>query len=88
MKYLLIILLLIGCKKEKIECVTPGNVVIVSKNIVTWSNKVPVIIEVKGLDNPYHFFIERDKEHRIEGHAMIRVRTECSQWGAWKEINY
>ena len=88
MKYLLIIIiLLIGCKKEN-DCISPGNVVIVSKNIVTWSNKVPVIIEVKGLDNPYHFFIERDKEHRIEGHAMVRVRTKCSGWSEWQEINY
>jgi hypothetical protein len=51
---------------------------------------VNVIIEIKGLDNPYHGFIEplSTKEHRIEGHAEIRVRTACSGWSQWIEIGY
>jgi hypothetical protein len=90
MKYLLIILLFIGCKKEEIPCIGTGNITITSRSIVGWENDVNVIIEIQGLDNPYHGFIEplSTKEHRIEGHANIRVRTACSEWSPWIEIGY
>jgi hypothetical protein len=88
-KILFIILLFAACKKDD-QCITPGNIEIVSKSIITWSNKTTVIIEIKGIDGPYHGFIyPKDMdEHRVEGHAMIRVKTECSQWSDWYEVNY
>lgn len=80
---------LVSCKKE-VPCLGTGDITITSRSIVGWQNNVNVIIEIKGLDNPYHGFIEpiSTKEHRIEGHAMIRVRTACSDWSDWIEIGY
>lgn len=80
---------LVSCKKDT-PCIGAGKITITSRSIVGWSNPVNVIIEIKGLDNPYHGFIEplSTKEHRIEGHSMIRVRTACSEWTDWIEIGY
>jgi hypothetical protein len=85
---ILIVITLASCSKKD-DCIGPGEVTITSKSIIGWSNNVPVIIEVKGLDNPYHFFIEpvSKKEHRVEGYARIRVRTQCSLWSEWFTIN-
>ena len=82
--------LIVSCSKDEIPCTGPGNITITSRSIVGWENNVNVIIEIKGLDNPYHGTIEplSTKEHRIEGHAMIRVRTACSEYSPWIEINY
>jgi hypothetical protein len=90
MRYLIIILLFLGCKKEEPPCIGPGYITLTSRSIVGWENNVNVIIEIKGLDNPYHGFIEplSTREHRIEGHANIRVRTACSEWTQWIEIGY
>jgi hypothetical protein len=93
MKRILIALtlaLLVSCSKDEIPCTGPGNITLTSRSIVGWENNVNVIIEIKGLDNPYHGFIEplSTKEHRIEGHAEIRVRTACSEYSQWIEIGY
>ena len=86
----IIALLAVSCSKEEAPCVGTGNITITSRSIVGWENNVNVIIEIKGLDNPYQGFIEplSTMEHRIEGHAMIRVRTACSDWSQWIEIGY
>jgi hypothetical protein len=82
--------LIVSCSKEETPCIDPGNITITSRSIVGWENDVQVVIEIKGLDNPYHGFIEplSTKEHRIEGHAMIRVRSKCSEYSQWIEIGY
>jgi hypothetical protein len=85
---LALIIFLSSCSKKD-DCIGPGNITITSKSIISWSNNVPVIIEVKGLDNPYRFFIQpvSKKEHRVEGYAEVRVRTQCSGWSEWYTIN-
>jgi hypothetical protein len=82
--------LLVSCSKDEIPCTGPGNITLTSRSIIGWENNVNVIIEIKGLDNPYHGFIEplSTKEHRIEGHAMVRVRSKCSEFSQWFEIGY
>lgn len=89
--WMVLLSILPSCSKEEIPCEGPGNITITSRSIVGWENNVNVVIEIKGLDNPYHGFIEplSTKEHRIEGHAMIRVRSVCGQFGNnWIEIGY
>jgi hypothetical protein len=85
-----VLLLLASCSKDEIPCEGPGDITLSSRSIIAWKNDVHVIIEVKGLDNPYHFFIEplSVNEHRVEGHAMARVRTACSEFTPWFEIGY
>jgi hypothetical protein len=88
-KLLFAIVLFASCSKDD-PCTGPGNITVTSRSIIGWENNVNVIIEVKGLDNPYHGFIEplSTKEHRIEGHAMVRVRSKCSDYSNWIEIGY
>lgn len=88
-KLLFIIIIALASCSKKDDCIGPGQITITSKSIIGWQNNVRVIIEVKGLDNPYRAFIEpvSTKEHRVEGYAEIRVRTECSGWSEWYTIN-
>jgi len=88
-KLLFALLLLGGCKKAD-TCLGPGDVSIgVSKGIVLWSNPVRVQIEVKGISWPGHGIMTPNEisQHRIEGHAMVRLKTDCSPWSEWIEIN-
>jgi hypothetical protein len=90
MRKILLILLLASCEKDPPACIPPGEITIVSKNIVKWSNKTPVTIEVKGISWPGHTLMTPidSSEYRIEGHATVRVKTECSEWSEWMEIGY
>lgn len=78
-----------ACSKQETPCPGPGTITIVSKGIVTWSNPTTVTIEVQGISWPGHALMTPNEigQHRIEGHANVRIRTECSPWSDWYEIN-
>jgi len=86
---LLAIISLMGSCKKTDTCLGPGEVGLRLPGIVTWTNPVRVQIEVKGISWPGHAILTPNEigEHRIEGHAQVRVKTDCSPWSNWIEIN-
>lgn len=82
-------LLAIGCSKDENPCPGPGTIGLRPPGIVTWTNPVQVQIEVQGISWPGHAIMTPNEigQHRIEGHAMVRIKTDCSPWSTWIEIN-
>lgn len=84
MRKLLLILAVALASCEKPSCPTP-QITGFTGDVLYWSPKENVTIEVVGIDGPYKGFIQASGgSQRVDGAKLkVRIKSGCSDWSEW-----